>query len=171
MKDLTLSVGPSVLFLLAVAVVASTARGQKAAPASALAGTWTLVAADVLYPDGRRAHDYGESPRGRMLVDAQGRYSIQIYQAERPKFSAGDKRKGTAAEFEAAVLGSSCHYGRIEMDPAKATLTFHIEGAAFPNWEGTQQVRAYELKGDELSYRVPPRPDGGVPISVWRRLR
>jgi hypothetical protein len=26
------------------------------------------------------------------------------------------------------------------------------------------------LHGDELRYRVPARPDGGIPISVWRRL-
>jgi hypothetical protein len=27
------------------------------------------------------------------------------------------------------------------------------------------------LSGDELSYRVPARPDGNIPISVWRRLK
>jgi hypothetical protein len=26
------------------------------------------------------------------------------------------------------------------------------------------------LHGDTLSYRVPPRPNGDVPISVWRRI-
>jgi hypothetical protein len=47
---------------------------------------------------------------------------------------------------------------------------FHIEGASFPNWEGQQQRRSFELRGDTLSYRVPPRPDGNVPVSVWRRM-
>jgi hypothetical protein len=49
-------------------------------------------------------------------------------------------------------------------------LVFHIEGASFPNWEGTVQRRSFELHGDELRYRVPARPDGGIPISVWRRM-
>jgi hypothetical protein len=32
------------------------------------------------------------------------------------------------------------------------------------------QTRTFELHGDTLSYRVPPRPNGDVPISVWRRV-
>jgi hypothetical protein len=49
-------------------------------------------------------------------------------------------------------------------------LVFHIEAASFPNGEGQQQTRAFELDGDTLSYRVPPRPNGDVPVSVWRRV-
>jgi len=40
----------------------------------------------------------------------------------------------------------------------------------FPNWEGAAQKRSYKLEGDELSYRVPARPDGNTLISIWRRL-
>jgi hypothetical protein len=31
------------------------------------------------------------------------------------------------------------------------------------------QVRSFTLKDDVLTWEVPPRPDGAVPISVWRR--
>lgn len=172
MKDLAVSIASLTgLLLFAMALVGSAPRAEKASPSSALAGAWTLVAADVLHPDGSRGRDYGESPRGLMLVDAEGRYSAQIYKSERPRFAAGEKSKGTPAELEAAVMGSSCHFGRIEVDPARKTLTYRIEGSAFPNWEGNRQVRTYELNGDELSYRVPPRPNGDVPISVWRRMK
>ncbi len=171
MKDFTLSVGGiTSLLLLALGVTSSGARAQKS-PASPLAGTWTLVAADVERPDGTRDRDYGASPRGLMVIDTQGHYSVQIYKSERPKFAAGDKQKGTAAEFEAAVLGSSCHFGLLEVDSVRRTLTYVIEGSSFPNWEGTKQVRAFELRDDELSYRVPPRANGDVPISVWRRVK
>jgi hypothetical protein len=136
-----------------------------------LAGTWTLVAADDLHPDGSRTHGYGEAPKGRLIIDGQGRYSLQIFKAERARFAAGDKRKGVPAEYESAVLGSSTHYGEVEADPAAHVLTFRIDGASYPNWEGTQQKRRYELKGDELSYQVPPTPDGTIPISVWKRVR
>jgi hypothetical protein len=69
------------------------------------------------------------------------------------------------------VLGSSTHFGTISIDPVAGTLTFNIENASFPNREGVRQQRHYELNGDELSYRVPPRADGNTPISVWRRLQ
>jgi hypothetical protein len=47
--------------------------------ASALVGTWTLVAADVIHRDGGRGHDYGDKPKGLLMFDTQGHYSLQIY--------------------------------------------------------------------------------------------
>lgn len=154
----------------ACALLASVVRADTIAVEPSLAGTWTLAAADVQHPDGSRARDYGAAPRGLLLIDAQGHYSLQIFKAERPPFASGDKSAGTPAEYKAAVMGSSTHFGTISVDPAGGILIFHIQNASFPNWEGEQQKRSYELKGGELSYRVAPRPNGDVPISVWRRL-
>jgi len=136
-----------------------------------LKGTWSLVAADVIHADGTRARDYGDAPKGLLLIDSEGNYSLQIYKAERPRFATSEKLAGTQAEFKAAVLGSSTHFGKITADASAHTLTFNIENASFPNWQGTQQKRSYELTGDQLSYRVPARPDGNTPISVWKRLK
>lgn len=135
-----------------------------------LAGTWTLVAADVLHADGSRTSDFGVNPKGMLLIDDQGRYSLQIFRVDRPRFSTGDKAKGTDAEYKAAVMGSSTHFGTVRMDADNGELIFHVDGASFPNWEGQDQHRRYELKDSVLSYRVPPRPNGDVPVSVWRRV-
>jgi hypothetical protein len=137
---------------------------------AALVGTWSLAAADVEHPDGTREHDYGNSPKGLLLIDAQGHYSLQIFKAERSRFASADKSAGTAEEYKGAVMGASTHFGRISVNPVVATLIFHIENASFPNWEGEQQKRTYTLKDGELSYRVTPRPNGDVPISIWRRI-
>ena len=142
-----------------------------AEPPFPLAGSWTLVAADLLHPDGSRTRDYGADPKGSLLIDSHGRYAAQIYKSERPLFASGDKKTGTSAEYEAAVMGSSAHFGTLHIDTATHTLTYNIESSAYKNWEGTQQKRHYELSGDELSYQVPARPDGMIPISVWRRLK
>ena len=150
------------------AVLALSAVSAHAAEPS-LAGTWTLVAADDLHPDGSRTHGYGEAPKGRLIIDAAGRYSLQIFKSERARFASPDKKKGTPTEFEGAVLGSSTHFGTVSV--AADVLTFRIEADSFPNWEGTEQKRRYELKGDALSYQVPTAPDGTTPISVWKRVR
>ena len=160
-----------VVCLLAAAVFAGCSHEQLRRQPPSLAGTWTLQAADRLLPDGTRAPDYGAHPDGRLMVDDRGRYALVIFKAERPDFASPDKALGTDAEVRAAMLGSSCHHGSLEIDWATGTLTFLIEDATFPNWRGQKQVRPFEVQGDVLSYRLPARPDGSVPISVWRRER
>ena len=135
------------ILAMTLATLASLAAGDsRAAQDSLLQGTWTLTAADRILPGGERAQDYGKSPKGRLIVDSQGRYSLQIFKAERPSFASGDKAHGTAGEYESAALGSSTHYGTVVADPEKHILTFKLEGASFPNWEGTTQKREYTLK-------------------------
>lgn len=135
-----------------------------------LQGTWTLVAADKILPDGGVARDYGEHPSGRLIIDSRGRYSLQIFKAERLRFASDSKADGSPDEFRSAVLGSSTHYGTMTIDDKAGLLVFSIEDSSFPNWAGTVQRRQYELDRSELRYKVPPRADGSVPVSVWRRL-
>jgi hypothetical protein len=40
-----------------------------------------------------------------------------------------------------------------------------------PNLDDTTAVRQYELKGDELSWRVAPRQDGSIPLTTLRRVK
>jgi hypothetical protein len=148
----------------------ATSDAPPATQESPLRGTWTLEAADKLLPDGTQVRDYGQTPKGRLIVDAQGRYSLQIFKAERLRFDSADKASGSADEFASAVLGSSTHYGTVVVEATQGTLAFTIEASSFPNWEGTVQKRQFTREGRLLRYRVPPRPDGSIPISVWRKL-
>ena len=138
-----------------------------------LVGTWTLEAADDLRPDGSRVPAYGDHPQGILMVDASGQYSLQIYRTDRAKFASGDKRRATPQEYEAAVLGMSAHVGHCALDPASGIVTFAIDLAAYPNWEGTVQKRQYKLAGDTLSYQIPAAASSGgnIPISVWKKVR
>ncbi|SFK97663.1 lipocalin-like domain-containing protein [Lysobacter sp. cf310] len=143
---------------------------QVPTPAFPLQGTWTLIAADKVLPDGETVRDYGDSPKGRLVVDGRGRYSLQIFKSERLRFASDSKADGSVDEFRSAVMGSSTHYGTMTIEPGAGVLVFSIEGSSFPNWEGTVQKRQYRFDGAELRYQVPPRADGSIPISVWRRL-
>ncbi|HWM68323.1 MAG TPA: lipocalin-like domain-containing protein [Steroidobacteraceae bacterium] len=140
-----------------------------AAHEPSIVGTWVLTGADKLLPDGKRVPDYGPNPHGLVMFAADGYYSVQIYRAERLKFSSGDKFKGTAEEYQDASLSTSVHFGRYTVDPVKHTITFKIDRSSVPNLDDTTAVRPYELKGDELSWRVAARADGSVPITTLRR--
>jgi len=147
-----------------------------AAPATepvSLTGAWTLVRVDNVYPDGRRVELYGPHPQGLWLIDADGRYMMQIVRADRGRFAADDKAKGTPDEYRAASLDSNAHYGRVSADAT--TLHTHIDHASYPNWDGKDGESPYTLQGDELRYRVG-KPSSGAGEGahgevVWRRLR
>ena len=141
------------------------------APPPDIVGTWVLTKAEKLLPDGTRVSDYGENPHGLVVFTADGYYSVQIYRADRLKFSSGDKLKGTPEEYKEASLSTSVHFGHYILDPVKHTITFHIDRSSFPNQDDTTQVRPYEMKGEELSWKVAPRPDGSVPITILRRAK
>src|SRR6478609_795394 len=150
-----------------VAMLAGLGARDAQAPTSVfpLQGTWTLVAADKRLPDGTTTRDYGERPKGRLVIDAKGRYSLQIFKSERLRFASDDKAGGSVDEFKSAIMGSSTHYGTLTIDEAAGLLVFSIEGSSFPNWEGTIQKRQYTLEGPQLRYKVPPRADGSIPVS------
>ena len=134
-------------------------------------GTWDLVAAYDLMSDGSHAAPYGKAPQGRMIVDDDGRYMIESYGDTPLPFAAGAKAKGTADEFRAAVMSASVHYGRVDTDAAACTLIFHIERAAYPNWNGVAQTRAFSFDGTSLSYTQPRTAEtSSAPVTVWRRL-
>ena len=158
-KRLALLVG-----LLAVCVAA-------VAQEPSIIGTWILTGAEKLLPDGKRVADYGPNPHGLVIFSAEGYYSVQIYRAERLKFSSGDKFKGTAEEYKDASLSTSVHFGRYSVDPVNHTITFSIDRSSVPNLDDTTAVRSYELRGDELSWRVAARQDGSVPITTLRRAK
>jgi hypothetical protein len=137
-----------------------------------LEGTWVMDSAYEIHADGNRTANYGAHPAGLMMVDRSGRYSIQIFRPGRPPFRSGDKTKGEADEYRAAVLGSSTHFGRIQVDRTKHRLLFDVEASSFPNWEGKRQVRDFTYTGDVLSYAVPASASGNgtVAYSVWRKV-
>ena len=133
-------------------------------------GSWRLIAADKILPDGTQVADYGTAPRGIALFTADGYYVVEIFRSDRIKFVSGDRAKGTPEEYKDAILSASCHFGTYTVDLAKGAITFHIDRASYPNWDETIRVSSFTLEGDKLTWRTPPRPDGSIPVSVFSRM-
>ena len=162
--------------LVALSVLAAAAMG--AAPPDdrdslpSLQGTWRLENAYERRADGTLTHNYGLHPQGLMMVDAAGRYTIQIFREDRAPFRSNDKAAADAAEYRDAALGSSTHFGSVRIDAGRHQLLFSIEAASFPNWNGKTQVRDFTYRDGLLSYAVPASASGNgtVAYSVWRRI-
>ena len=154
----------STLLLVAASVSLAFAAGEAAAQATAksVAGTYTAVSVPA----------FGDKPRGQMVLTANGRYSIVVAAATLPKVAAGARNKGTPAENKAVVDGSIAHYGRFAIEDGGKTITFHIEGSTFPNWDGTTQKRPLKSAGETLTYTVTAPSTGGAANDVtWKLIK
>jgi len=161
---------PRILSLIATVTLAVPTMHAQAGATNPFVGSWMLIAADKLLPDGTRAADYGAQPHGMAIFTADGHMMIEIFRDVRIKFAGNDRTKGTFEEYKDVSLSSSCSFGTYSVDPATGKVTMNIERSTFPNYDETTQVRAYELKGDILSWKVPTRPDGSIPVTVLRRI-
>jgi Lipocalin-like domain len=160
------------MVLLAGSIIGRAAAAADA-PSLVLEGTWVMDSAYEVLADGKRTTNYGEHPKGLFMIDKSGRYSLQIFRPDRPKFASGAKVTGTPEEFREAVLGSSTHTGRVAIDSGNHQLIFTIDAASFPNWEGSRQVRDFTFKDGTLTYSVPAGASGNgtVAYSVWKRAQ
>jgi hypothetical protein len=141
--------------------------------AQSLKGTWELVAVENQLPDGSKTQPYGIDPKGLLIFDNDGNYAIQMLRSSpaRPKFAANDKNKGTLEENAALVQGSNSHFGKYIVNEKAHTITFNIEHAFYPNWEGTIQIRSYTIEHDQLKYVVTNTTNGGAvtAVVIWKR--
>lgn len=134
-------------------------------------GTWSLVAVENTNADGSKTLPYGESPVGMLVFTSKGDYAIQILKSVRPKVAANDKNKATNEENAALVQGNNSHFGTYTVDMLSSTITFNVQHAFYPNWEGTIQVRTFILEGNMLSYVVTHTTNGGSVTAkvVWKK--
>ena len=159
-----------ILSLIVTVIFAISSAHAQTLATNPFVGTWKLIAADKLLPDGTRVADYGTQPHGMAIFTADGHMMIEVFRDVRTKFASNDRAKATFDEYKDAQLSASCSFGTYSVDPASSKVTMKIDRSTFPNYDETTQVRAYELKGDTLSWKVPARPDGSIPITVLSRI-
>ncbi len=162
-----LTIGTLGLLLLGVVLLAGEVFAQTAKD---LAGTWTLVSL-VNEQGGNKTDPFGPNPKGILTVDANGRYVIVIVRAGLPKVASNNRTTATPEENKAIVGGSLANFGTVSVNAADKTITFKIETATFPNWDRTEQKRAFTITGDELKYTFAVPSGGGTATAVWKRAK
>jgi len=139
------------------------------------AGTWQLVDAFALTPDGKRLPSpLGEKVLGQIMYDDRGNMSAQLMADERPRFSVRSMDEVPAEEVKEAFLSYTSYWGTYRIDAAAGTVTHHVIGANAPSWPGGEQVRYFELNGNRLTLKTPPiRGRDGVKLVqqlIWERV-
>jgi Lipocalin-like domain len=157
---------------LGLSLITASAVGQSAkSDQEQIVGSWTLVS--IIVGEGAsQTLPYGPNPKGSMIVDANGHFSITILRNDLPKVASKNRMTGTPDENKAIVQGSLAYYGTYTIDEATHMITVKIEGSTFPNLDGTTQIRTLSFNGDEVTY-VNPAPSGGGTNAkaTYRRVR
>lgn len=141
--------------------------------AAEFSATWRLLSCVAQSPDGQMAYPFGKNAQGRASFEPSGRYSFQVYNSDRPKFTSADPNKATEQEVRAAFTGYLAYYGSFVVNKGEGTIVNHVEAASIPSWEGSDQVRYYRFESNRLILRTPPLPRDGVELVMtltWERL-
>src|SRR6266566_3408043 len=120
----------SISAIAGLAVLPGSAVGQQKSLKDQLVGTWTLVSTD-------NTSAFGANPKGMLVFDANGRYSLVFMRSDLPKFAAKTSNQGTAEENKAVVQGMVAHFGTYSVNEADKTIMSRAEGSWFPNQVGT----------------------------------
>ncbi len=156
---------------LGLALLPGVASAQQKSLKAQLVGMWTLVSFKNTAPDGAERDLFGANPKGILILDASGRYAQVQVRADRPKFAANNRLKGTPEENKAALAGTYASFGTWSVNDADKTFVRHIEGSAsFPNEEGRDAKWSISLAGNELKVEIPAPGAGGRTDLVWKRI-
>ena len=119
-----------------------------------LIGTWKFKSMVFRTDTGKAVYPYGEHLFGILIYTPGGYMSALLMDPDRKKFVSNDLKIGTPEEIKQAYEKFDAYCGKYTIDEEKGTVTHHVEGAKFPNWVGTDQVRYFELKGDRLQIKA-----------------
>jgi hypothetical protein len=137
-----------------------------------IVGAWNLLSFEARTESGEVRQPLGPSPQGNLLYMASGRFAVQITRRGRLHSASADPLEVTASEALAAYLGVIAYYGAYTFDAAGGFVLHHIEASVYPNWEGVDLKRFYELAGDRLTLTTPPTLWGGKIVGTlkWERI-
>ncbi len=141
-------------------ILACAIAGVLAVPAKAqslrdqLVGAWEFVSCD---PNSVLAEACGTNPNGVHFLDASGHYTTII--AARGRSGANARRASPAEEIKAIAVKFLANFGTWSVNEADRTISYHIQGALYPNAEGQDgsvtitSVSENELKLGQTVYR------------------
>jgi Lipocalin-like domain len=126
-----------------------------------LVGVWKLLSFHSEFQDGSPPRaTLGEHPSGYIILTKEGRMMSVIE---------GENRKVPATDADRANLLNTlvAYSGRYRIEGNKWILA--VDVAWNPGWDGTEQVRFFELMGDRLTVTTPWQHAPNFPDAAMSR--
>ncbi len=162
----------SAVAALGLASLPTAVVSQQASLKQQLVGAWTLVSIIATDKAGNKSDRRGPNPKGLLIFDASGRFSILTSRADLQNFAINNVNQGTAEENKAVMTGMIANVGTWSVDEKTKTITTNIDAGSFPNLNGKTQTRVISaLTADELRYVNGASVSGTVDEATWRRAK
>lgn len=126
-------------------------------------GVWLLRSAHLERVDtGEKIFQYGDAPRGVLILHEGGRMAAIITPSHQPSDAPPPRRKLLA------------YSGRYRIEPPNRFVT-DVDIAWIPSWVGTLRPRTFTLREDTLDIVSDPAPveflDGAMAVGVLTWVR
>jgi hypothetical protein len=141
---------------------------KKTTDAVSIYGSWELISYKGIDPSGRVHYPYGKDVKGLAVFDKNNKFSLQLYDATRPRLSNNDPFFCSDPEIRIAFLSEQSCFGMYQM--RDDSVLFQIDAANLQNLSGDIEKRYCKIKGDTLLLISPGRRLNGVFLaehSIW----
>ena len=107
----------------------------------AIVGVWRAVAHETILDDGETVRQFGDAPRGRLILTDTGHMTGFV--------TASDRTPGHSDEQRADLHRSMIAYsGTYRVDADRFFVAVDLSWHAL--WDGTEQARTFRIDGDHL---------------------
>jgi hypothetical protein len=159
----------SVMTMLGLAALPSSAIGQQRSLKNQLIGTWTLASWEHVLPDGSKVQSYGTDPKGIVVFDVKDRFFLMFTRPDLPKIASNAPATATPEEAKALVGGSIAYFGKYSVNDADRVISFHLEASTFANQLASDQKGTItSLTDDELRYEMIALAGGKISVALKR---
>jgi hypothetical protein len=142
----------SVITALGLTLLPGGVLAQQKSLKEQIVGAWILTSVYDQGQDGKKNEPWGPNVAGALQFSPTGRFSLQIMSANRDKSASKNPR---------TPVGQAVGYfGSYSVDETAKKITYHIERATFPQWDGIDRSATVEtVTGSELNLQQSPVQD------------
>ena len=132
-------------------------------------GTWQLTSWQTIADSGVQ-YPYGKDAKGILIYTKEGKVSLTLAYNKRDTFDSNDRSQLDAESAKKAFNSYFAYIGNYQVDPIEKKIKHQIELCLLPNWQGTEQIRNYQLLNNDSLVLSADRVLGKYHLLQWRRV-
>lgn len=133
-----------------------------------IVGSWNLLLLKGEDSQGHFQYPFDKEVKGFACFDSDKNFSLQYFDATRPRMSSNDPFFSGDSEIRIAFLSGRSLFGKYRL--FKDTVSMNIDASLNPNLSGNSEKWYYRIKGDTMLMIAPSKKLNGVFLkeySIW----